>query len=173
MYLGFMESRLKPGLGELLRYVGELVDQGAEAEYRALGLSYRPRYTPVLRALSTGAETVTEITARTRLTQGAISQTVALMVADGLVDRHGLEDGRKNGIYLTPRGRQVLKTLEPHWRRTFAAIDALEKEIGYPLLRVLEEVAAALERRDFAERLWVARIGDPDAETAKVPADAD
>jgi DNA-binding MarR family transcriptional regulator len=143
-------------LGELLRYVGELVEQGAEAQYRALELSYRAGYTPVLRAISAGAETITDITTRTRLTQGAISQTVGLMVADGLVARHGLEDGRKSGIHLTRQGQELLKTLQPHWRLTFAAIDALEKEIGHPLLRVLEDAAGALERQDFAARLRVA-----------------
>lgn len=90
-----MASRMKPGLGELLRYVGELVDQGAEAHYRTLALNYRPRYTPVLRAISAGAETVTDITARSRLTQGAISQTVGLMVAEGIVARTGWRTGAR------------------------------------------------------------------------------
>lgn len=148
-----MDAKVKPVLEELLRYVGELVEQGAEAQYRALELSYRARYTPVLRAISAGAET---ITTRTRLTQGAISQTVGLMVADGLVARHGLEDGRKSGIHLTRQGQELLKTLKPHWLLSFAAIDALEKEIGHPLLRVLEDAAGALERQDFAARLRVA-----------------
>jgi DNA-binding MarR family transcriptional regulator len=156
MYLVFMDFRAKPGLGELLRYVGELVDQGAETQYRAIELDYRPRYTPVLRAISAGAETVTDITARTRLTQGAISQTIGLMVADGIVARRSLEDGRKSGLQLTPRGRKLLRRLEPHWQITFAAISTLEKEIGHPLLRVLEDVATALERQDFAARIKAA-----------------
>ncbi len=154
-----MVSRIRPGLGELLRYVGELVDQGAEAQYHTLDLNYRARYTPVLRAISAGAETVTDITARTRLTQGAVSQTVGLMVADGIVARHALDDGRKSGIHLTIQGKELLKTLEPRWQRTFAAIEALEKEIGHPLLRVLEDAARALERQDFAARLRAAGVG--------------
>lgn len=145
-----------PGLGELLRYVGELVDQGAEEEYRAMSLPYRARYTPVMRALAAGAETVTEITALSSLTQGAISQSVRLMEADGLVARHSLEDGRKSGVHLSPRGRKLLKRLEPHWAITFAAIDALEKEIGHPLLQVLAKTARALERQGFAARLRAA-----------------
>lgn len=148
-----MDMKTKPGLGELLRYVGELVDQGAEARYRTLDLNYRPRYTPVLRAISAGAETVTDITARSRLTQGAISQTISLMMADGIVARHALEDGRKSGIHLTEQGKNLMKVLEPHWRRTFSAIAGLEEEIGYPLLRVLEEAATALERQDFSARI--------------------
>jgi MarR family transcriptional regulator, organic hydroperoxide resistance regulator len=153
-----MTSRVKPGLGELLRYLSELVDQGAEVQYRALNLTYRPRYTPLLRAISAGAESVTDITARTHLTQGAISQTLGLMLEEGIVARHALEDARKSGFHLTAQGKRLLKTLQPHWQRTFAAIEALEQEIGYPLLRALEDTARALERQDFATRLQTAHV---------------
>lgn len=143
----------RPGLGELLRYIGELVEQGAADRYRALDIDYRPRYTPVLRAISAGAETVTEITATSSLTQGAISQTVTLMLKDELVVRHSLEDGRKNGLKLTKRGAELLKRLEPHWETTFRAIDELEVEIGSPILSILSNLAIALETRGFADRL--------------------
>lgn len=146
----------QPGLGELLRYVGDLVDQGAEAHYRALALEYRPRFTPVLRALADGAETVSDITARTHLTQGAVSQSVALMVADGLITREPMEDARKSCIRLTPKARSLLRRLTPHWSVTFAAIAALEQEIGHPLREALAAAAQALEREGFAERLAAA-----------------
>lgn len=148
-----MIEKTRPGLGELLRYVGELVEQGGEERYRALGLDYRARYTPVIRALSAGAETVTEIVACSHLTQGAISQSVALMSKDGLIEHHSLGDGRKNGIHLTPKGRSLLAGLEPHWDVIFRAIEILEGETGFPLLRGLEQTARALERKGFAERL--------------------
>jgi DNA-binding MarR family transcriptional regulator len=151
-----MDTRQNPGLGELLRYVNDLVEQGAEEHYRAMRLNYRARYTPVLRALHAGARTVTDITERTRLTQGAISQTVALLDGDGLVSRHALDDGRKTGIRLTAAGRALVRKLERHWTATFAAIDRLEQEIGYPLRRVLEAAAGALEREGFASRVMAA-----------------
>lgn len=148
---------MKPGLGELLRYVGELVEQGAEAHYREMSLNYRARYTPVLRALRAGAVTVTEITARTHLTQGAISQTVGLLEADGLIRRLPADDGRKCHLELTPAGKTLVNQLERHWAATFAAIAALEKEIGHPLRHVLEATANALEKRGFAKRLAAAK----------------
>lgn len=157
-----MSEKQAPGLGELLRYLGELVEQGADREYRAMGLSYRPRYTPVLRALGDGARTVTDITARTYLTQGAVSQTVGLMEADGLIARHPLDDGRKSGLRLTARGEDLLRTLRTHWSTTFAAIRALEAEVGSPLMQVLEDTARALEREDFSARLRAARSPAPD-----------
>jgi len=152
-----MKTKIQPGLGELLRYVSELVEQGAEDQYRRMSLKYRARYTPVLRALQAGATTVTDITARTRLTQGAISQTVALLETDGLISRHTVEDGRKSGIALTAAGRKLVAQLDQHWTVTFAAIEQLEKEIGHPLRAALEAAATALENENFAARLEAAR----------------
>lgn len=152
-----MNSKQQPGLGELLRYVNELVEKGAEEHYRAMSLSYRARYTPVLRALSAGAKTVTDITERAHLTQGAISQTVALLENDGLITRYELDDSRKSGIQLTQLGRKLVIKLEQHWMATFAAITCLEKEIGYPLMRVLEATAKAMEREGFSVRVMAAK----------------
>lgn len=152
-----MDTRLAPGLGELLRFVNELVEQGAEQHYQAMRLNYRARYTPVVRALSAGARTVTEITERTRLTQGAISQTVALLENDGLIVRRALEDGRKSAIQLTAVGRKLSTVLEQHWIATFSAIASLEKEIGFPLMNALDAAAQALERQGFAERIDAAK----------------
>jgi len=148
-----MKSKIRPGLGELLRYVGELVEQGAEAQYGQMRLNYRARYTPVLRALQAGATTVTDITGRTHLTQGAISQTVALLETDGLITRRTLEDNRKSGIQLTPAGRRLVAQLDQHWDLTFAAIEQLEKDIGYPLREALQAAAQALERQDFSAQI--------------------
>ena len=152
-----MSLKEKPGLGELLRHVGELVEHGAEEHYRTMSLNYRARYTPVLRALDAGARTVTDITARTHLTQGAISQTVALLENDGLVSRHSVSDGRKSGIQLTAAGHALVGKLESHWVATFAAIDRLEEEIGHPLRQALERAAEALGHEGFSARITAAK----------------
>lgn len=148
-----MDTRQNPGLGELLRYLSELVDQGADAHYRSINLHYRARYTPVLRALGDGAQTVTAITQRARLTQGAVSQTVSLMERDGLLARHALDDGRKSGIVLTPTGQALLAQLGQHWIATFAAIADLEEEIQFPLRAALTAATQALERQGFSARI--------------------
>ena len=148
-----MSGKNEPGLGELLRHVSELVELGAEEHYRQMGLDYRARYTPVLRALRAGARTVTEITARSHLTQGAISQTVGHMETDGVIFRQRGEDGRKSLIQLTPAGKTLLGKLDSHWAATFEAIEQLEEEIGHPLRRVLEDAARALQRQGFSQRL--------------------
>jgi hypothetical protein len=47
--------------------------------------------------------------------------------------------------------------LEWHWAATFAAIDKLEADIGYPFRRVLEAAANALEREGFSARITAAQ----------------
>ncbi|MGE8358907.1 MarR family winged helix-turn-helix transcriptional regulator [Pseudomonas sp.] len=148
-----MTRKIEPGLGELLRYVSELVEYGAQGHYQEMGLHYRARYTPVLRAIRAGASTVTEITQRSHLTQGAISQTVGQMEADGVICRGRCEDARKSVIQLTLAGKRLVSTLNTHWAATFEAIEQLEAEIGYPLRRVLEDTARALEKQGFSQRL--------------------
>lgn len=145
--------RTETGLGEWLRHLGDLLDLGSAQRYAEMGLEYRPRYTPVLRALDAGARTVSDIRDRSRLTQGAVSQTLALMEADGLVTRHALPDRRSSRVLLTANGEDLVAILTGHWQTIFTAVDALEAEIGHPLRRVLADTVAALERRGFAERL--------------------
>ena len=144
---------LEPGLGELLRHLGDLVDGGAQSVYRGRGLSYRPRYTPIMRCLGRGHSTVTEITSRIRITQGAVSQTIKLMESDGLVRRRASNDARSSELLLTKKGRRLLEELEQHWARTFQVIEELEAEIGHPLRGVLVDTIDALTVRGFAERL--------------------
>lgn len=153
IYPAGMVADVNPGLGELLRHLTELVDSGAEAAYRAEGLRYRPRYTPVMRALAGGERTINDITASASITQGAVSQTVKLMEADGLVKRRPGLDARHSALSLTTEGRALLSTLEAHWTRTFEAIARLEAEIGYPVREVLKNAIAALEKKGFDERL--------------------
>ncbi|MBG6028306.1 MarR family transcriptional regulator [Proteus mirabilis] len=143
----------RPGLGELLRYVTELVDNGSDEAYRIRGISCRPRYTPVLRAIKSGAKTVNEITNTLHFTQGAISQTVSLMEKDGIIVRNKLSDGRSAALVLTTSGTELLRQLEQHWDAIFKSIDALEADVGLPVIRTLEKLAQELERIPFSERI--------------------
>ena len=102
-----------PGLGELLRYVTELVDQDTGEHYRDLSLSYRACHTPVLRARATGAQTVTAIASATHLPQGAVCQPVGLIVGAGILVKRPMDDARKNGVHLTPDGIALLDKLQP------------------------------------------------------------
>lgn len=147
----------KAGLGELLRHLTELTDGGSSAMYEALSFDYRPRYTPVMRALTGGPATVGELQRRLFVSQGAVSQTLKLMAQDGLVRKTKGDDGRESIVELSPAGRHALAALRPHWDVRFEAIEGLEAEIGLPLRVGLERAVSALQRRSFAKRIGEAR----------------
>ena len=156
-----MNSSIKPGLGQLLRHMKELVDGEADTFYAADGIDYRPRYTPIMRALAAESHAVGELSHITGLSQGAVSQTIKLMERDGLISLAAGGDARRTVVSLSTRGGELLDYLQHHWRCTFQAIDELEREIGVPLRRVLADAIERLEDVGFGERLRRAKSAAP------------
>jgi len=148
-----MNQSIKPGLGQLLRHMKDLVDGEADAFYAADGVDYRPRYTPIMRALAADSHTVGELSEITGLSQGAVSQTIKLMERDGLISLAAGRDARRTVVSLSRRGLDLLDYLQDHWTSTFAVIEELEREIGVPLRRVLADAIERLEEVGFGERL--------------------
>lgn len=157
-----MVNHHESGLGELLRHLTELLDRDAAASYREKGLNYRPRYTPIMRIIADGPCTISDLTTRLSITQGAVSQTVKLMEQDQLISRNNGPDARQTLISLTALGQSLLTVLQAHWKDTFRAIEELEGEIGVPLRVILSNAIAALEQCGFTDRIKAAgkRAGD-------------
>jgi DNA-binding MarR family transcriptional regulator len=151
---------MKPGLGTQLRHLIELLDGAVEQAYADAGLDYRPRYTPVMRALAEQPRaTVGQLAALAGLTQPAATQTVALMKTKGLVlVEAGDEDSRQRVVRLSPAGEALLPRLRSCWQATKAAADSLDAELDMPLSACLEQAIAALGMRSFGERIRDAKI---------------
>ncbi len=161
---------MKPGLGTQLRHLIELLDGAVAQAYVDAGLSYRPRYTPVMRALlQLEPSTIGQIAELAGITQPAATQTIALMSKEGLVSAQaGPADGRQRLIRFTEQGRALLPQLQACWQATGAAAAALDAELETPLSQALGEAVAALERKPFGARIAEARAGL--AATKKDPA---
>ncbi|MCL9780126.1 methyltransferase domain-containing protein [Vibrio sp. S4M6] len=148
-----MKETYTPGLGELLRHFSELLDSGAAKAYQDKSLHYRPRYTPIMRALADGKSTVSDMTDYLEITQGAVSQSLKLMIEDGLVTKEKNSDGRSSYIKLTKTGQTLLDDLQSHWHSTFTAIEQLEQEVQTPIREGLLKGIDALKSEPFNERL--------------------
>ena len=148
----------RQGPGEMLRYLSGHFDSSSEKMYPDLPVDYRSRYTPVLRAIAAGALTISDIKSMTLLTQGAVSQTVALMEKDGILERISLTDGRKQALLLTSAGRTVQCRLDVHWQALFLSIEILEQETGVSLMAALQKTIKALESRSAEERISEAKV---------------
>ncbi|MBF5041614.1 MarR family transcriptional regulator [Aggregicoccus sp. 17bor-14] len=147
------------GLGTQLRHLIELLDGAVAEAYEAQGFDYRPRYTPVVRALLQKEPlTIGEIAQLAGITQPAATQTVALMVKEGIVSSEpGLTDARQRLIRLGPEGRALLPRLQLSWEATAGAAASLDAELRVPLSQLLEEAIQALEKKSFGKRIAEAR----------------
>ncbi|MBB5711605.1 MarR family winged helix-turn-helix transcriptional regulator [Sphingomonas xinjiangensis] len=141
-------------LGTLVRRLLELLDGEVEATYRASALTWRPRYTPILRALmQSGPASIKAVAVRIGVSHSAVSQTVSQMSKDGLVTLEPGKDGRERIIALTDKAERMIPALERQWAATNAAADQLDAELTAPLTGILTEAIVALEHRSFGERI--------------------
>ena len=144
-------------LGTLLRHLIEVLDGAVEEAYVQSGLRYRPRYTPIVRALrDTGPAPLRAIATRAGMTHSAVSQTVSQMARQGLVKVRPGKDARERIVALTPAAEAMLPALERQWAATNAAARGLDEELSAPLSALLVETIEALERKPYAERIAAA-----------------
>jgi DNA-binding MarR family transcriptional regulator len=115
----------------------------------------------LLRLHAHGPMTLTELATSVQRTHSAISQKVAAMRAAGYVRTVAGADARSKMVVLTAKARRVVGLLAAEWRATESAIAEIEAEIPYPLSRVVDDIAAALRRKSYRERLLERLAADP------------
>jgi DNA-binding MarR family transcriptional regulator len=114
---------------------------------------------PLIRLNHRGPMTIRALAESIDVTHSAMSQTVAALRRDGLVRSVPGSDARTRKVTLTARARRIVPFLEAEWRATEEAVAELDREIPYPMNRVVSEVEAALARRSFRDRI-AARLPD-------------
>lgn len=143
--------------GVLLRRLIDHLDGAVEQAYADGGLDYRPRFTPIFRALlNNGPATLRVLSRLTGVSHSAVSQTIAQMAARGWVSLEAGTDARERIVTLTPFARGHLPRLQQYWAATEAASRSLDEDLGQPLADILIRALEALERRPFADRLAAA-----------------
>ena len=114
-------------LGAQLRRLLELLDGDVETAYRRAGLNFRPRYTPIFRALlREGALSIKDVANLACVTHSAASQTIAQMTREDLVQIEMGRDRRERLVGLTPRALAMTPDLERCWAATARAAASLD-----------------------------------------------
>jgi DNA-binding MarR family transcriptional regulator len=129
---------------------------GAIAElYARRGIrGVRPRFSMALiRLHHLGPLSVKALAAEVAVTHSAMSQTVAAMRGEGLVQTAPGPDARTRLVALTARGAELVPFLEAEWRATEAAVAQLDGELPYRVTRVIRDMGEALARRPFVDRI--------------------
>jgi MarR family transcriptional regulator, organic hydroperoxide resistance regulator len=149
---------MKPTLGTQLRHLLELLDGAVEQSYLDTGVTFRPRYTPVTKALMAHEPlTIGDIADAAHITQPAATQTIALMIKEGIVTAEAGADGRQRLIRFTDAGRNLLPGVQACWQATALAAATLDDDLDMSFSGVLDKLTAALEARPFGERIAAAR----------------
>lgn len=140
--------------GTVLRHLIELLDGDVQARYDDHGLTYRPRYTPIVRSLELlGPASIRAIAVHAGMTHSAVSQTVIQMARAGLVHHVSGRDGRERIIHATAKLDDMLPRLRSLWAATNQAATELDHELSFPLSSLVLEVIHALEKKPFRERI--------------------
>ncbi|WP_018997650.1 MarR family winged helix-turn-helix transcriptional regulator [Hirschia maritima] len=150
---------MKSKLGTQLRHIIELLDGAVADSYEKSGLDYRPRYTPVMKALiQLKTCTISEIATHAKITQPAATQTVKLMAKANLISITKSEkDGRERLIGMTDYAKSITPQLQNHWTFTQQAAASLDNDLGYSFSEILNQVTQALAQKDFAARIQEAQ----------------
>ncbi|GAA4100672.1 MarR family winged helix-turn-helix transcriptional regulator [Nonomuraea soli] len=150
---------MSPSQGTLMRTLYELTDGAIAQLYVDVGMpEYRPRYSPVVRALVAGGPmTIRDLAEAVGVTHSAASQTVSQMRRAGLVTLEtGPSDGRQRIVHLTDKTLRAMPVIEAEWQATVRAADELDAELPVPLAEVLLAAVRALESRPFRDRIRAA-----------------
>jgi DNA-binding MarR family transcriptional regulator len=143
------------GPGGSLRAAVDAIDAGILAAVADLGISgYRPRFSGIVRTIAVnGPSSIGELAHATGVTHSAASQTVTEMRTAGFVTLERGTDGRRRIVDLSPATRELLPRIESEWLATSAALRSLDEDLSVPLEQTASELAAALARRSFRERI--------------------
>jgi DNA-binding MarR family transcriptional regulator len=154
------------GLGTLLRHVLEEMDGDVASVLADLGTpGYRPRFSPIVRALvALGPVPIRDLARAIGVTHSGASQTVAQMRSRGFVTIEPGEDARQRVVHLTRKTRALLPKIEAEWAATASATAELDAELPIPLGDMVPALAAALDRKPFRQRIiessWAAAHPD-------------
>lgn len=142
-------------LGTRLRALLDAMDGDVGRVLADLGLKdYRPRFSAVVRVVAAhGPSSIRDIATALGVTHSAASQTVGEMSRRGLVELVPGADARRRLVHLTAQVRQLQPAIDAEWEATAAAARELGAELSVPLDTVVAELAAALDRRSFHDRV--------------------
>ncbi|HEX2591159.1 MAG TPA: MarR family transcriptional regulator [Rhizomicrobium sp.] len=141
--------------GTRLRRLSERLDREVEAIYRAEGVTFQPRWFPVIRVLhGKGEASVGELAAMIGITHAAVSQVWAELLRAGLIRARSDEaDKRRQLLTLAPKGQRYAETLAPLWQAIAAATEALLADAAPKMLATIDKIEAALDSEAMVDRV--------------------
>jgi DNA-binding MarR family transcriptional regulator/N-acetylglutamate synthase-like GNAT family acetyltransferase len=150
----FFNQTGKMAIGSRLRMLADKVTDDASKVYQLFDVDLQPKWFPVFHVLSQGEYTITEIAQQIGHSHPSVSKIVSEMSKHGIVTENKDEnDGRKNIVRLSEKGKAVGKKLEDQLVDVNSAVGEILANTRHNLWNAIEEWEFLLEQKSLLKRV--------------------
>ncbi len=169
--MDFFDKTGKMAIGSRLRLLTDRITNDAAGIYDLYGIEIKPKWFPVLYALSEGeTKTITGIAKEIGQTHPSVSNIVREMIAGKLVrELANKADKRRTTIVLSPYGRNVCDKLADVCGDVAAAIEEISNATRNDLWKAIGEWEEQLSQRSLLDRVNAVRKARERQEVRIVP----
>jgi DNA-binding MarR family transcriptional regulator/N-acetylglutamate synthase-like GNAT family acetyltransferase len=141
--------------GSRLKRLVKRTDSDIAKIYSQLGVDFRPRWFPLLLALSENRRlSITGVANALHYSHTAVNKLAAEMSSHGLLQSAGdPHDGRKRMVRLTKKGRDTVASLRPVWEEIRQVTKELVNSGDHNVLLAVEAIEDELDKSSVYERL--------------------
>lgn len=157
--MDFFDKTGKMAIGSRLRMLTDRITTDAAGIYQLYGVDIKPKWFPVLYALSEGEEkTITGIAKEIGQSHPSVSNIVKEMAGGKLIrEVPDKTDKRRTTIALSPQGKKVCKKLIEACDDVAAVIEEISTATRHDLWRAIGEWEEQLAQKSLMERVKEAR----------------
>ncbi|MFD2725914.1 bifunctional helix-turn-helix transcriptional regulator/GNAT family N-acetyltransferase [Hyunsoonleella rubra] len=141
------------GLGSRLKRISEHLMKEGQLIYDHFEIDFDPYLFPVFKLISQkDGITNTEIFNAVGLTQPAVTQSIHKLTKKGLIELIDDDsDKRRKIIHLSPKGKTLLKQLQPIWKSIDSVIKSFGMETSSSLISHLNSFEHKLKTHSFSK----------------------
>lgn len=145
----------KMAVGSRLRLLTDTITEDAARIYELYNINIQPKWFPVLYVLSqTNAMTITEIAKEIGHSHPSVSKIITELMQSGYVkEKEDKNDGRRNTVQLSAKGKEMMKKMEEPYKDVSGAIEELSSQTRNDLWKAIEEWEYLLEQKSLFTRV--------------------
>lgn len=157
--MSFFEQAGAMSIGSRLRILGERMMEDAKKVYEFYGVGLKPKWFPVFYVVSqTEKKSITAIATEIGHSHPSVSKIVREMVKDGIVvEKKDKNDGRKNNIVLTNKGKEMAAKIESQYIDVSNAVVNAISHTKHNLWKAIEEFEFLLDEKSMYQRVMEQR----------------
>jgi DNA-binding MarR family transcriptional regulator/N-acetylglutamate synthase-like GNAT family acetyltransferase len=142
-------------IGSRLRMLSEKMVEDATKIYEMYNMDLKPKWFPVFYVLSQNNEkSITAIANEIGHSHPSVSKIVREMVKEQILcEKKDKNDGRKNNIKLTPKGKQMANQIKDQYLDVQKAVEVTLNQSRYNMWYAIEEFEFLLDQKSMFHRV--------------------